>query len=401
MQKSNVIIIGAGLVGLSTAYKLSLKFSKINIVVLEKEKDICLHQSGNNSGVVHTGIYYKPGSLKAKNCITGRQLLLSFCSENGIEVKNCGKIIVATDETQLTTLENIHRRASSNLVECALKSVEEFQEIEPSVSGIKALHVPQAGVVCFKKVARALFEKCKAQGVEFKKEEKVISMRQSGKQLAIQTDKDEYVADFLFNCAGLYSDHILKLTGVKPAVKIIPFRGEYYKLKSEASNLCRALIYPVPDPRFPFLGVHLTRRIDGTIECGPNAVLAFAREGYKKTDINFQELLESLSFSGFQKFAFKHLAYGVSEMQRSFFKSAFVKALQKLVPAVSAEILEPASAGVRAQAIDYQGQIVDDFLIHDTPNSLHVLNAPSPAATSCLSIGELLTEKASDRIQVL
>lgn len=397
MQKCDLVIVGAGLVGLATAYQISKLMPHLKISLLEKEDDVGLHQSGNNSGVIHSGVYYKPGSLKASNCTRGKGLLEAFCLQNQIKFNKCGKIVVALNSDETSILKRIHERSLANGVDCALMEPSQFKEIEPHVSGVMALHVPGTGVVGFRDVSQKLKSLLQSSGVEVRLSSQVRSISKKSK-VVISTDLEEYESSLLINCAGLYSDRIALMAGEKIDARVVPFRGEYYSLKLEARSLCRTLIYPVPDPQFPFLGVHVTRMIDDEVECGPNAVLAFARQGYKKSQINLKELIETLAFTGFQKFAWKHFGTGLQEMYRSFSKAAFVRALQRLVPEITCDKLIPAAAGVRAQAISSNGSMIDDFLIYESDMAIHVLNAPSPAATSCLSIGLSLAERAMTRI---
>jgi len=397
-METDIAVIGAGIVGLATAYALRKKYPHKKILVLEKESMVAAHQSGHNSGVLHSGVYYKPGSLKAINCTRGKTLMEQFCKEEGLNYEICGKIIVATSEPELTALERLHERAVANLVECEVLAPERMREIEPYVNGIKALRIPTAGIVDYVQVCERLKNKIEngtannsdmsTNGSSVVKDCKLIAARRYPKHIILETEQGTIESSLVVNCAGLHSDRVAKILGLEPSVKIIPFRGEYYKLLDSAKGLCKHLIYPVPDARFPFLGVHFTRMISGEVECGPNAVLAFAREGYTKSKINFFDLLDSLTYPGFLKMSQKFWREGMYEMQRSFSKAAFVKALQKLVPDIKAEYLVTAQAGVRAQAVTPSGALVDDFVIEERERVVHVLNAPSPAATSSLNIGE-------------
>ncbi|MCX2746088.1 L-2-hydroxyglutarate oxidase [Mangrovivirga sp. M17] len=398
MDKYDIIIIGGGIVGLATAYQLSIKKKGLKIAVLEKEDQLALHQTGNNSGVIHSGLYYKPGSLKAKNCVGGYKMLLDFCDQNEIKYELCGKVVVATDEFQLSQLDVLRDRGAKNGLEGILKLNEsELKEYEPHVSGIAGLYVPQTGIIDYKEVANKYAELFKKNGGEIHLNAKVENIILKGGERILNTNKGDFKTNVIVNCAGLYSDKVAKMTGQKMNVKIIPFRGEYYELKPEKHHLVKNLIYPVPDPNFPFLGVHFTRMINGGIEAGPNAVLAFEREGYSKTDINVAELLESLTWPGFIKVASKYWKTGFGEMYRSFSKSAFTKALQKLMPELKEEDLMPGGAGVRAQACDKNGGLIDDFLILESEGVVNVCNAPSPAATSSLSIGDVVSDKILDQ----
>ncbi len=390
----DVTIIGAGIVGLATAYNLSKEAPHLKIAVLEKENSIALHQTGHNSGVIHSGIYYKPGSAKAINCKKGYNLLLQFCKKEQIYHEICGKVIVATNTSEEKRLQDIYDRGIQNgLIDLKILNQEELREKEPYVVGTKGIFVPQAGIVDYKQVSKKLFEISKKNGVDFFFEKKVISIKKEKENYLIETNDKIFLTNFLVNCAGLYSDKIAKMDGVNLNAKIIPFRGEYYLLKEEKAKLVNNLIYPVPDSNFPFLGVHFTRRINGKVDAGPNAVLAFKREGYAKSDIDLMEFLESISFLGFMKVALKYWKVGAYEMYRSFSKKAFVKSLQKLIPEVQEKDLIVGEAGVRAQLCDINGNLIDDFLVKKNNNAIHVLNAPSPAATSSLNIGKEVTKR--------
>lgn len=391
----DVAIVGGGIVGLSTAYQLLLTNPQLKIAVLEKENTVGEHQTGNNSGVIHSGIYYKPGSLKAQNCITGYKMLIEFCDQYNIPYELCGKIIVATKESELPALDTLFQRGVQNQLDGLKYLTEnEIKEIEPNCIGIKGIWVPQTGIVNYKLVCEKLRELITGfPNVQVKVGFRVDKIDNQLNSIKIRNSKNDAVeAKFLVNCAGLYCDKIAELSGEKLNVKIIPFRGEYYSLKPEAQHLVKNLIYPVPDTNFPFLGVHFTRRISGEIEAGPNAVFAFKREGYKKTDFSFSDFFESILWKGFRKVMLKYWKTGLGEYYRSYSKRAFTKALQQLVPSVKESDLEPAGAGVRAQACDKDGGLIDDFYIQKSTNMIHVLNAPSPAATSSLSIGKTVSE---------
>ncbi len=391
MKQNDVLVVGSGIVGLATAYQLLIENPELKLTILEKEVSVAAHQTGNNSGVIHSGIYYKPGSLKAKNCIEGYETLIQFCQQENIEFDLCGKIIVATKASELPALETLYQRGAMNGLQ-GLKylSETEIKEYEPHCIGIKGIFVPQTGIVNYKQVCEKLRDKIlgyKNATIEF--EFQVSKIENHNQKVVLQSTKGQRVEGrFLVNCGGLYCDKIAEMAGEKLDVKIIPFRGEYYSLKPEKSSLVKNLIYPVPDANFPFLGVHFTRRISGEIEAGPNAVFAFKREGYKKTDFNLSEFFESILWKGFRKVAMKYWKTGLGEYYRSFSKKAFTRALQGLVPEVEMDDLVPAGAGVRAQACDRNGGLIDDFYIQETANCVHVLNAPSPAATSSLSIGK-------------
>jgi L-2-hydroxyglutarate oxidase len=390
-----IVIIGAGIVGVSTAYQLNKLQPNWKIKIIEKEPQVASHQTGHNSGVIHSGIYYKPGSLKAQNCIRGYDFLIEFCRKKNIPFEICGKVIVALNETQLDALDKLYHRGIAN----GLKGLEylnssQIKEIEPHCTGIKGIKVPQTGIVAYKRVTEEMKKELEASNtVEFFFNEMVLSFNHN----YTQTTKQKIKSDLVINCAGLFCDKIATLAGEKLDVRIIPFRGEYYTISPKKAHMVQNLIYPVPDANFPFLGVHFTRRITGEIEAGPNAVFAFKREGYKKTDFNLAETLQSLLWRGFQKVAFKYWKTGIGEFYRSFSKSAFTRALQELVPEIQKEDLEVAPAGVRAQACDKNGNLIDDFYIQESERFIHVLNAPSPAATSSLSIGLTISEKVIER----
>jgi len=389
----DIIIIGAGLVGLATAYQSKLKNPNSKILILEKENNVSLHQSGHNSGVIHSGIYYKPGSLKAKNCIEGYNSVINFAKEHGISYDLCGKIIVASSKEELPLLDNIYNRGVENgLQNLKYLSREEFREIEPHCEGVKAIKVPQTGIIDYPGVAKKIKELFEELGGEVKFNQEVKDIVDRGPEIIIKTGISEFKTSKLISCAGLYSDKITKMTNEKNDVIIIPFRGEYFKIKDDKKYLVKHLIYPVPDPNFPFLGVHFTRMIDGNIEAGPNAVLAFRKEGYSFFDFNFSETIHTLTWPGFRKIVAKYGKTGMGEVHRSLSKSAFTKALQKLMPEIQEDDLVPGGAGVRAQACDRNGALIDDFDIVKNGNIVHVRNAPSPAATSCLSIGNKISE---------
>ncbi len=398
----DIIIIGSGIVGLATAFKIKRRKPGIRLAIIDKEDKIAAHQTGHNSGVIHSGLYYKPGSLKATNCVNGYQQLIEFCNEHEVPYELCGKIVVATRQEQLPQLDTLYSRGTENGLN-GIKRLrkEELQEYEPQVQGLAGLHVPQTGIIDYKAVCGKLAELVFHKETEIKLGEQVKAIKKQKNLTLVATNKNTYTTRLVINCAGLYSDKIAEMAGVKTNIKIIPFRGEYYKLKKGSDHLVRNLIYPVPDPSFPFLGVHFTRMIDGGIEAGPNAVLAYQREGYKKSQVNLKELFETLSWPGFQKVGMKYWKTGMGEMYRSYFKSAFARALQELVPAVEEKDLIPGGSGVRAQACDRSGKLLDDFLILENDSSVNVCNAPSPAATSSLSIGSTVASKALKRFQSL
>jgi L-2-hydroxyglutarate oxidase len=397
----NITVIGGGIVGLATALQLIRKKPSLSIALLEKEDTVAKHQTGNNSGVIHSGIYYKPGSLKATNCIRGYHLLVDFCREHGVPFDLCGKIIVASNEKEIPLLKNIYERGLENgLTDLKKLGKDQLKEYEPHVAGVEGLLVPQTGIVDYRLVAEAYLHLLKQSGVNVFFNTRATAIHHKNGKQEVVTASQTFVTDLVISCAGLYSDKVAGMDVTDLNVKIVPFRGEYYKLKKEKEYLVRNLIYPVPDPNFPFLGVHFTRMARGGVEAGPNAVLAFKREGYKKSDINLTELFETLAWPGFQKVAGKYWRTGLSEMYRSFSKSAFTHALQKLIPEIQKDDLIEGGSGVRAQACDRTGGLVDDFLIYETDKAVHVCNAPSPAATSSLAIGETVAEMAGRRLGI-
>jgi L-2-hydroxyglutarate oxidase len=399
----DVIIAGGGIVGLATAFQLQRQRPGLRIVVLEKEGQLASHQSSHNSGVIHSGIYYRPGSLRATNCKRGYEQLLQFCHENDIQHDVCGKIIVAAEESERIALDKILQRGIENgLLGIQKISASEAREIEPNVQAVEAVWVPQAGIVDYGTVAHKYAEILQANGGEVFVNQQLVHVHVRESHVVVETESSinqglSLEGKVFVNCAGLYSDRVAQLTGQTPGVQIIPFRGEYYELKPESAHLVRNLIYPVPNPNFPFLGVHFTRMIHGGIEAGPNAVLAFRREGYSRWDLNIKELAETLAFPGFQKIARKYWRDGWAEMQRSYSKTHFVRALQRLVPSIQADDLVPGRSGVRAMACDRDGNLLDDFLILETPRILNVCNAPSPAATASLAVGETIAKKILER----
>lgn len=394
------IIVGGGIVGLATALKLLQTNPGLKILVIEKEKEVARHQTGNNSGVIHSGLYYKPGSLKAVNCIRGYNLLIEFCQEHSVPYDLCGKVVVATEAKELPLLKNLYDRGEQNgLKDFKMLKAEELKEFEPHVKGLAGFFVPQTGIVDYKIVAEKYADEIRKSGGQIILGEKVVNIVSEVKNIFVETDQSSFRCSILINCAGLYSDKVARLSSQNINVKIIPFRGEYYKIKKDREYLVKNLIYPVPDPNFPFLGVHFTRMMKGGVEAGPNAVLAFSREGYRKSDINLKELGETLAWPGFQKVAAKYWRTGLGEMYRSFSKGAFTKALQKLIPEIQENDLVEGGAGVRAQACDKTGGLVDDFLIYEEKQVINVCNAPSPAATSSLSIGESIAAMALKKLR--
>ena len=394
MKNFDVIIIGAGIIGLSSALQLIKNSPDIKLCILEKEHYIAVHQTGHNSGVIHSGIYYKPGSLKAKNCNKGYEQLRHFCNENNVPYELCGKLIIAASENEIPAMNELKRRGIENGLN-NLKDISEneIREFEPFAVGIKALHVPQTGIVDYKIVCEKIYDHLKNKNVDIIFNEEVKKIIRINRGVEIYSEKENYSAKCLVNCGGLYSDKLAEISGMKINFRIIPFRGEYYRLRDESKKLVRNLIYPVPDPEFPFLGVHFTRRMDGIIEAGPNAVLAFGRESYKKSDFNFKESIDTLKYKGFREIAAKYWKTGFYEYYRSFSKMEFVRSLQKLVPDIREEDLMSGGSGIRAQACTDDGKLIDDFLILEDENVINVCNAPSPAATSSFSIGETIADK--------
>lgn len=394
----DIAIIGAGIIGLATGVKLLEKNPRLNVVIIEKEPSVAAHQTGHNSGVIHSGIYYRPGSLKANNCRKGVSELLSFCETHDVPYDLCGKVIVATEEKELPRLLDLYERGKSNGVpDLRLINQVELNELEPHVRGIKAIHSPSTGVVDYTRVAEAMKNVIVSFGGQILFNTKVIDLEGRSDGCIIQTDQGEVQAKLVVNCSGLYSDRIAASVVENAGIKIIPFRGEYYTLTKAASEKVRTLIYPVPDPKFPFLGVHFTRGIDGEVEAGPNAVLALAREGYRKTDINLKDLFDTLIYPGFWKLVGSYWKTGTAEQIRSLIKPLFVKALQRIIPEINSSDLQTGGAGIRAQALLRNGKLVDDFFIVESENSIHVLNAPSPAATASLAIGEHIADIAAKR----
>lgn len=395
----DVIVIGGGIVGLSTAYKLNMRYPDLKICVLEKENRVSFHQTGRNSGVLHSGIYYKPGSYKAKNCVDGRREIVAFAKEHGIGHDICGKLIVATHEKELAHLEKVYNHGLQNGVEdIRMVGPEVIREIEPFCSGIKAIHVGCTGIIDFPAVCEILAKLIneKFNGSKVLLNHEVIDFQKSEEHTTVITNQGKFTARFHVNCAGLQCDRIAKKDGIDPDMKIVGFRGDYYELTEQAQHKVKHLIYPVPDPQFPFLGVHFTRMINHPTECGPNAVFVFKREGYGKTDFNLNDTLDALSYGGTWKLFFKHWQFGLDEYRRAFSKRLFLERLKRLIPSLQMEDIVPGRAGVRAMALDRNGNMIDDFKIVHRHNALHVLNAPSPAATAGLAIGHAVTEMAGD-----
>jgi L-2-hydroxyglutarate oxidase len=386
-------VIGGGIVGLATAWRLTQLKPEWSIVVIEKESTLAFHQTGRNSGVIHSGIYYRPGSLRATNCREGKRQLEEFCDQHGVAWQRTGKVIVATSDEQLPALQTIYDRGQQNGVQCEMIDVDRLKELEPHCAGIRAIHVPESGIVDYPGVCSKLGELLIQHGARIQFGRKVIGLRQKTDFVRIETSQGNFNAKQVINCGGLHSDRIARLSGQAMKERIVPFRGEYFELKPEAHHLCRTLIYPVPDPRFPFLGVHFTRMIHGGVECGPNAVLALAREGYNWRTISPRDVFESLTYPGFLRLAARNWKTGLGEIWRSISKAAFVRALQQLVPEIRSQHLVSAPAGVRAQALGLDGKLVDDFLILRHERVINVCNAPSPAATASLRIGEQVAKE--------
>ena len=393
----DVIVVGGGILGLSTAMEITRRHSRKRVLVLEKEAGVGRHQSLHNSGVIHAGLYYRPGSLKAKTCVEGAAAMVRFAQEHGIDHEICGKVVVATTEAEISRLEELRRRGVANGIEnIAVLGPEELREIEPHTRGVKALRVPSTGIIDYGAVVRAYARIVTEAGQRIETSTQVTGIAVAGREKRVETTGGDFAGKLIVNCAGLYADRIAKLAGGAPPMKIVPFRGEYYELTPERRSLVKSLIYPVPDPAFPFLGVHFTRRVDGSVEAGPNAVLAYMREGYTKTRIDPYDLFETLTYPGFLKLALKYWKTGLGEMVRSVSKSAFTRALQKLMPEIRESDLVPAGAGVRAQAVDRAGGLLDDFSIIRTEGAVHVCNAPSPGATASLMIGKAIADMAEE-----
>lgn len=398
----DLTVVGAGIVGLAAAWKFQNAWPDARILVLEKERRVAAHQTGNNSGVIHSGIYYKPGSFKARNCVDGRHQLVDFCREHGVAYDICGKIIVETEHDREDRLPMIFERGVANGIE-GIRMIDsaEMRQIEPQVTGTRAIHVPCAGIVDFTGVCEALRGLLEQAGnaVEFgRRVERIV---EDGDTLVVAADGGEPIRTrHLINCAGLYSDRVAKAAGIDTPVQIVPFRGEYFELTEQSQWMVRGLIYPLPNPEFPFLGVHFTRMVLGGVECGPNAVFAFKREGYDKLSADWQETLETLTFPGFWKMAGRHWKMGLDEMYRSASKTAFVQNLKKLIPAIEAEHLVAAHPGVRAMALSPDGEILDDFHYERAERQIHVLNAPSPAATACLAIADEIVSQAKEHFEL-
>jgi L-2-hydroxyglutarate oxidase len=398
-SRFDVVIIGGGVVGLGVALEITQRFPRLRLLLLEKEDRVARHQSGHNSGVIHSGVYYKPGSMKARLCVTGAAAMIEFCREQGIAHEVCGKVIVATHADELARLEELRRRGEANgLTGLRMIGPEELREIEPHATGLQAMVVPSTGITDYARVCEKYAELISARGGTVLTSAAATGIRRLASEIVVETTKGAFSTSALINCAGLHADRISRMAGDEPGVMIVPFRGEYYDLTPERASLVRALIYPVPDPRFPFLGVHFTRRITGKVDAGPNAVLALAREGYRHRDINLRDMASSLAFPGFWRMARQHWRNGLDEWHRSLSKPAFVRALQRLLPEVGEEDLVPGGSGVRAQALKPDGALVDDFQFVPSGKVLHVLNVPSPAATASLAIGKAIVDMAAESL---
>ena len=400
-RETDLLIIGAGIVGLATALEATRRFPKIRPLVVDKEPRVAAHQTGHNSGVIHSGIYYKTGSLKARNCVAGAASMKRFCQEQGITYEECGKLVVATSEEEVPRLIALHERGKANGVP-GLRTMErdEFREIEPHCVGLRALHVPSTGIVDYTVVAQKYAELVQQAGGEIVLGAKVVGLRDADGNNIVETSTRTFRARYLINCAGLYSDAITRMAGLETNLEIVPFRGEYYEVRLERRHLIRNLIYPVPDPRFPFLGVHFTRRVNGSVEAGPNALLAFRREGYTGAAPDLNEAVETLRYPGFWKMARKYWRMGMAEQYRSWVKPAFTKALQKMVPELQESDLTAGGSGVRAQAVDANGNLLDDFHFVHSGRMIHVCNVPSPAATASLEIGREIVDMMTRRFDL-
>ena len=397
-REFDLLIIGAGIVGLAAAVETSRRFPDMKLVLVEKEDRVAAHQTGHNSGVIHSGLYYRTGSLKARNCVAGAASMKQFCQQHGVPFEECGKLVVATSPEEVPRLEQLHQRGMANgVLGLRMLGREQFREIEPHCDGINGLQVPTTGIVDYTMVAQKYAELIEKAGGELVFRAKVLGLREDGDHNIVETSAGAFRAEYVINCAGLYSDTITRMAGVHTDLEIIPFRGEYYEVKPERRSLIRALIYPVPDPRFPFLGVHFTRRVNGSVEAGPNALLAFRREGYTGTSPDLDEAMQMLLFPGFRKMARRYWRMGLAEQYRSWVKTAFVKSLQKMVPELQESDLAPGGSGVRAQAVDSQGNLVDDFHFVHSKGMIHVCNVPSPAATASLEIGKEIVDLLEKR----
>ncbi|MGR6087479.1 MAG: L-2-hydroxyglutarate oxidase [Arcticibacter sp.] len=399
----DIIVAGGGIVGLASAYKINCRFPHLRVLVLEKEKEVAAHQTGHNSGVIHSGLYYKPGSYKAKNCVDGRRELVTFAKEHNIPHDICGKVVVATKESELPHLNKVFGNGLQNGVEGIRKiNADEIREIEPYCVGIEGIHVPCTGIIDYAEVARTYVRLIEAKfpGSKVLTEHEVLDFGHSDGKMHVKSNKGTFTSKHVVCCTGLQSDRIAKKEGVKPGMQIVGFRGDYYDLSAKGMSKVRHLIYPVPNPQFPFLGVHFTRMIQGGVECGPNAVFTFKREGYGKTDFDLRDSIEALTYKGTWKLFYKHWRFGLDEYRRAFSKRLFLNRLRHLIPSLEMDDLVPGRAGVRAMALDPEGDMIDDFKIVEHGNALHVLNAPSPAATASLAIGTAICEMATSHFKL-
>lgn len=400
-RQTDLLVIGAGIVGLATALDTLQRFPGLRVLVLDKEDHVAAHQTGHNSGVIHSGLYYRTGSLKARNCVAGAASMKRFCEQHGIPYENCGKLVVATHAGEVPRLEQLHQRGLANGLEgLRMLKRDEFREIEPHCEGVSALQVPSTGIVDYTEVARKYAELIEQAGGEIVLGAKVTGLHEDGEASIVETTAGLCRAKYVVNCAGLYSDTIARMAGVDTGLEIIPFRGEYYEIKPERRYLVKALIYPVPDPRFPFLGVHFTRRTNGSVEAGPNAVLAFRREGYIGTPPDVGEAMQTLRFAGFWRMARKYWRMGLAEQYRSWVKQSFTRSLQVLIPELGEDDLAAGGSGVRAQAVDRHGNLLDDFHFVHSRGMIHVCNVPSPAATASLEIGREVVDMLAQRFNL-
>jgi len=403
VKQSNydIAVIGAGIIGLATAMQLTIKFPSSRVVVLDKEQVTAKHQTGHNSGVIHAGIYYKPGSAKASFCYTGNKELRRFCDENGVPYKMCGKLVIAVNDYEIPMLEELYKRGTANGVEgLRIIGKDELREKEPNAAGLRAIWSPNTGIIDYTKVTDSYADTFRNNGGEVLLDSEVLSLTREQKQIVIETENKTIKSKHIINCAGLHADRIAGLMGHDVGIRIVPFRGEYYSIDKARGTLINGLIYPVPDPAMPFLGVHFTTRIDGTVEAGPNAVLAFAREGYSKFSFNLHDILNTITFPGFWKMSARNWRTGLSEQYRSINKNLFLKSLQYLVPDIKMSDLTAPGAGVRAQAVDQAGNLLQDFSIIEADNAIHVLSAPSPGATSSLTIGKHIVDLAQKNFEL-
>ena len=396
-QTYDILVIGGGIVGLAAAYQILQRHPKLKLCLLEKEKKLASHQTGHNSGVIHSGLYYKPGSLKAKNCVRGRLQLIDFAKTFHIRHKICGKIIIATQETEIPHMEKIMANGQANGVKVELLDMATIQKLEPNCKGITGLHVPEAGLIDFVEVAETLSKVLQEKGCRILTSCEVLKIKQDHSEVRLQTNQGSISGKHLIVCAGLQSDRLAKKEGIKINLRIVPFRGDYYELQGLSKDKVKGLIYPVPNPVFPFLGVHFTRKMNGQVKCGPSAVLSFKREGYGKTDINIKDAFDSLTFPGVWKLLFRYWRPALTQYRQAFSKRFYLKQLQRMIPDLHFQDLMPATSGVRAQALGKDGKLLDDFCIEGTENSIHVLNAPSPGATASFAIGETIQEMATKK----